>query len=301
MPDELFYNSGKSVVTCVMVFTAHKPHTANSKTFFGYFKDDGFEKRKNLGRIDARGKWKEIKDKWLDLYRSGDEVAGLSVKRHVSAKDEWCAEAYMVTQYSLLSRKMFEKTVRDYINYKIFYDRVNTDIVYNPILNKSFTLETNNWQWFNLGDKRLFTIKGSKTTKLSDLELNGIGDYPYVTTQAKNNGVCGFYNIYTENGGCFTIDSAVKGFCAWHEENFSASDHVEKLAPNFKCNNFIAMFIATVINLDQYRYNYGIKCNQTRIKNMKIKLPVDDKGNPDWLFMEDYIKSLPYSENLQEK
>ena len=30
-----------------------------------------------------------------------------------------------------------------------------------------------------------------------------------------------------------------------------------------------------------------------------IMLPVDDKNNPDWKFMEDYIKSLPYSSNLE--
>ena len=62
MPDELFYNSDKSVVTCIMVFTAHKPHPKGKETFFGYFKDDGFEKRKKLGRIDVHNKWGKIKE-----------------------------------------------------------------------------------------------------------------------------------------------------------------------------------------------------------------------------------------------
>lgn len=106
MPDELFYNSDKSVVTCVMVFTAHKPHPKGYKTFFGYYKDDGFEKRKKLGRIDVHGKWSAIKQEWLTLYRNRKEVAGKSVMHSVSAKDEWCAEAYMETQYGLLSKNM---------------------------------------------------------------------------------------------------------------------------------------------------------------------------------------------------
>ena len=29
-----------------------------------------------------------------------------------------------------------------------------------------------------------------------------------------------------------------------------------------------------------------------------IKLPVDTNGNPDWQYMEKYIKSLPYSKTL---
>lgn len=168
----------------------------------------------------------------------------------------------------------------------------------NPQSNNVLPLNIDTWQWFSLGDKKLFTIKGSKTTPLKELELSGRGDYPYITTQAKNNGVSGFYNMYTEKGGCFTIDSAVAGYCSWHEEDFSASDHVEKLIPNFPCNNYIAMFLTTIINLERYRYNYGLKCSQTRIKNMKVKLPVDSSGNPDWQYMEAYIKGLPYSSNL---
>lgn len=298
MPDELFYNSDKSVVTCVMVFIAHKPHPANQETFFGYFKDDGFEKRKNLGRVDVHGKWKKIKEEWLYLYRNNKECPGKSVMRGVTADDEWCAEAYMETRYEMLSKKCFEKSVRDYIGYRIYFNQVFSDIKYRPQSGDGFSLGIDNWQWFSLGDKKLFTIKGSKTTPLKELELSGSGDFPYITTQAKNNGVCGFYNIYTEKGGCFTIDSAVAGYCSWHEEDFSASDHVEKLIPNFSCNNYVAMFITTVINLERYRYNYGLKCSQTRIKKMKIRLPVDSDGNPDWQFMESYIKSLPYSANL---
>lgn len=298
MPDELFYNSDKSVVTCVMVFEAHIPHPRNYKTFFGYFKDDGHEKRKKLGRIDVHGKWNKIKDEWLSLYRNGDEVAGKSVKACVTAKDEWCAEAYMETDYKLLSKDKLEKSVRDYINYQIFYNRIISDIKYFPMQTCDIPLNTERWATFSLGDSKIFTIKGSKTTPIKELELSGVGEYPYITTQMTNNGVKGFYDYFTEEGNCFTIDSAVKGFCSWHEECFSASDHVEMLIPNFKCNNYIAMFLTTIINLEQYRYNYGIKCSQIRIKKMTIKLPVDAQGNPNWQFMEDYIKSLPYSANL---
>jgi len=35
-----------------------------------------------------------------------------------------------------------------------------------------------------------------------------------------------------------------------------------------------------------------------RLEGFKIKLPIDNKHNPDWEFMENYIKSLPYSSNL---
>lgn len=115
MPDDLFYPVG--VVTCIMVFEANKPN-AGKKTWFGYFKDDGFEKRKNLGRIDARNRYSDIKKRWLNVYLNNDEVPGLSVKKEVTAEDEWCAEAYMETDYSTLSDNDFEKKIKEYIAFK---------------------------------------------------------------------------------------------------------------------------------------------------------------------------------------
>lgn len=118
VPNELFYPVG--VVTCIMVFTAHIPHNSNEyyKTWFGYWKDDGFIKTKHLGRIDT-GSWNEIKESWLNLYHNRIEEAGLSVLQKVSAEDEWCAEAYMETDYEELTKEDFEAKVKDFVMFKI--------------------------------------------------------------------------------------------------------------------------------------------------------------------------------------
>ena len=158
-------------------------------------------------------------------------------------------------------------------------------------------LNTQDWKWFKYTE--LFRISGSKTTPLEELEAYGKGKYPYVTTQAVNNGVEGYYNYCTEKGGVLTVDSAVLGFCSYQENDFSASDHVEVLTPLFEMNRYIAIFLVTLINKEQYRYSYGRKCSQIKLRNSKIKLPVTPSGEPDWQFMEDYIKSLPYSKNLE--
>ncbi len=156
-------------------------------------------------------------------------------------------------------------------------------------------LQVGEWRPFKLNT--LVEIKGSQTTPLMELEMPGPGKYPYVTTQATNNGVGGFYNFHTEDGNCLTADSAVVGYCAYQREKFSASDHVEVLRPLFEMNQYIALFLTTVLNLEQHRYNYGRKCSQTRMKNAAIKLPTKNQ-QPDWGFMETYIKSLPHSASL---
>ncbi len=118
MPDELFHNSKVGVVTCIMVFTAHIPHPTSKKTWFGYWKDDGFIKVKNKGRIDARGTWDEIKKHWVNSYLNKEVIAGHSVMRAVAAGDEWCAEAYMETDYSELNQGKFMEVIKNYIAFQ---------------------------------------------------------------------------------------------------------------------------------------------------------------------------------------
>lgn len=121
MPDDLFYPVG--VVTCIMVFEANKPNIGR-KTWFGYFKDDGFEKRKHLGRIDARNRYTEIKQRWLQAYINEEQIPGLSVRREVTSEDEWCAEAYMETDYSTLCDSDFIKKMQEYAAFLVQNGRV---------------------------------------------------------------------------------------------------------------------------------------------------------------------------------
>lgn len=117
-PSEMFY-PGASAVACCMVFDLGKPHKdSNRETFFGYFKDDGFEKRKGVGRVDKKNRWEDIEAQWLDLYEHRTTKAGMSVTQKVSFNDEWCAEAYMETDYSTLNQDDFIKTIKNYIAHK---------------------------------------------------------------------------------------------------------------------------------------------------------------------------------------
>jgi len=121
MPNELFNNSKATVVTCVMIFTAHKPHPKNKETYFGYYKDDGFEKRKHLGRIDVYGKWEEILKKWKSYYidYNRKQEAGFTINKNITAKMEWCAEAYLETDYTNLNDDDFILELKKYASFKV--------------------------------------------------------------------------------------------------------------------------------------------------------------------------------------
>jgi type I restriction enzyme M protein len=121
MPDELFFNSKVGVVSCIMVFTAKRPHPEDYETYFGYYKNDGFVKRKTKGRVDLFNTWEDKKKEWKKYYRNKKNVAGLSVNKLVTAEDEWCAEAYMETSYDKLSFDDFEKSIKDFVFFKELY------------------------------------------------------------------------------------------------------------------------------------------------------------------------------------
>ncbi len=123
MPDDIFYPTGTNV--CVMVWEAHTPHDSKQETFFGYCKDDGFVKRKKLGRIDAFGKWKEIEQEWLNLYRNRDVADGLSARQCVKFEDEWLCEAYMKTDYTKLTQTDFQDTINSYLAYLVKNGGIN--------------------------------------------------------------------------------------------------------------------------------------------------------------------------------
>lgn len=115
MPDELFFNSNVGVISCIMVFTAHRPHQKSKESYFGYWKDDGFVKRKTKGRYDAFNKWQSIKENWIESYINKKSIPGLSIMKNVKADDEWCAEAYLETDYSKLSKDDFLKTLKSFV------------------------------------------------------------------------------------------------------------------------------------------------------------------------------------------
>lgn len=124
MPDDLFYPVG--VITVILVFRGNAPHQVGKKTFFGYFKDDGFLKVKNKGRIDQNDKWLAIKNNWLDVYKNRESIAGLSIMHEIKARDEWCAEAYMETDYSTFTQADFELVVKNYALFRLLGQEVSS-------------------------------------------------------------------------------------------------------------------------------------------------------------------------------
>lgn len=119
LPEELFANSKVNTVTCAIVITAGYPHPKHKKTWLGYCRDDGFVKRKNKGRIDAFHKWESIKNKWVTSFMNREVIPEFSVMQELKPNDEWCAEAYLQTDYDKLEEKDFLETVKNFFLFEL--------------------------------------------------------------------------------------------------------------------------------------------------------------------------------------
>lgn len=114
MPIDLFHNSKTHVVTCIMVFTAHRPHPSGKKTWFGYWRDDGFVKKRNLGRVDELGTWETIRQKWVNAFLNREVIEGFSLMHEVGPQDEWCIEAYLQADYETIRPGHLSRRAMDY-------------------------------------------------------------------------------------------------------------------------------------------------------------------------------------------
>ena len=173
---------------------------------------------------------------------------------------------------------------------------MNKDIIKSiePLLNEPTPeLNVDNWQKFKLSD--LFDINYGKF--ISDTK-DGTGSIPYITTTAENNGIGGYVDEPMYEGNCLTVasDGSV-GSCFYQEGPFATSNIVSTLKPkkDTKFNKYIAMFFIPIIELEKFRYGYGRKFSVERVRATVIKLPATPEGEPDYQFMEHYIKTLLHS------
>ena len=168
-----------------------------------------------------------------------------------------------------------------------------------PVKKISLDLADVKWKEFRYGD--LFDLSTEKFVSI--LAASKIpGPYPFISTGSVNNGIACYTSIgsaKTYPAGCITVASSGNAGEVFYQDNpFKVTNMVIILNPKFKINKFIGLFLTTLIRAEKYRYSYGRKAGLERIRESKVRLPIDKDGNPDWQFMEDYIKSLPYSASL---
>jgi len=168
------------------------------------------------------------------------------------------------------------------------YDGAAASFIHEP----SPSLKTTNWQPFKLSN--MFSLrKGKRLTKANMT----VGNIPFIGSTDSKNGITAMIGQTPIHEGN-TISVSYNGSVAeafYQPMPFWATDDVNVLYPNFDMTPAIALFLCTVIRQEKYRFNYGRKWHLERMGQSVIKLPTNQAGQPDWDFMGNYIKTLPFS------
>lgn len=160
------------------------------------------------------------------------------------------------------------------------------------------TMELNTEKWKEYSYSEIFEIHRGESVYLIDCEP---GTIPYASATAKNNGISAHIRLKNRSGNCIVVnyDGSI-GDAFYQPSAFFASEKVATLTlKNHALNKYIAMFLITLIKMERFRFSYGSKWTvNKRMPNSIIKLPAQDNGEPDFDYMERYIKSLPYSDSI---
>ena len=167
--------------------------------------------------------------------------------------------------------------------------------------NISADLGVDNWEPFLIKD--LFDVE----LATGDIKLDEVkeGDVPLISSGENNNGIAGYIDSFGDGiskmfpANRITVDMFCNAF--YQNEPFYAVSHgrVNILIPKFELTQSIGLFICTIIKQEKYKYSYGRAVYSEVAKNMEIMLPTVSPKMPDWAFMENYIKNLPYGDRIQ--
>lgn len=174
------------------------------------------------------------------------------------------------------------------------------------MLPQNHTLTVNTWREFELKD--LFSISRGHT--LTSDQKDNIGQIPCVNGSSENNGILCYLDESLQDMG-FALQPVpslslcrvgCSGATFVQEIPYYIADNAFCLLLKEQQSKYVYLFLSTILNKECYKYSYGRTISSVKYMQTKIMLPAilqsDGTYTPDWQFMEDYIKSLPYSRNI---
>ena len=155
-------------------------------------------------------------------------------------------------------------------------------------------------EWREFGIEEICEIKAGKRLTKADMQE---GNKPFIGSTDSNNGITNFVSNTnaSEDSNVLGVNyngSVVENF--YHKYKAIFSDDVKRLSfKDVEGNEYIYLFLKNVILKQKSKYQYAYKFNEKRLKRQKILLPINDKKEPDYAYMEQYIKNMKYKKIKQ--
>jgi hypothetical protein len=179
-------------------------------------------------------------------------------------------------------------------------------------------------KWAAFRYDEIFVIKkGYYNKKPPAAAADGEGCVPFIGASESNNGITSYHRLediegygrggeadptkstarklFAANAITVANNGASVGYAFFQPRAFTCSHDVNPLyLVDRDITPEIGLFICTLISMDRYRWSYGRKWRPSRMPHSIIRLPVGPDGKPDWDYMENYVRALPYSKTVVE-
>jgi len=314
LPHKTFSRSFANTRASIFLFKAHEPQN-NKKIFTCHIKEDGLETIVKKGRRDIKGKWEnELKPYWLNVIeKQGGDATCQWLKPSEHLDYQAPKKPFSITE------KEFKKAVLDYLLFENNIDKKdfekimletflyesNFDIESKRIkFNSSEHLHSFKWQEFKIGD--LFEkINLKKLNPLDSREFrvkekDELHPMPAVSSKVDNNGVMyyvGKNDYETTQNKIVIIDkgNVATGLVYYHEKEFAIlnSAYAITLKLNQLEKRNICLFFVVILQKAIFDFfDWYNKATWGKVKERKISLPVNNNGEINFEFMENFIKGI---------
>lgn len=154
-------------------------------------------------------------------------------------------------------------------------------------------LDTSGWKAFRIGE--LFEVLLAK----GDIQPKQVADgtIPLVSAGNEDNGIVSFIDAAGDGvsemfpAGCITVSMFGKAF--YQPECFYAVSHgrINVLRSKIEFSSIVGAFLAACLShVLGSKYDYATMCTQKKLVSEEIYLPVTSDGQPDWAWMEYYMR-----------
>lgn len=162
-------------------------------------------------------------------------------------------------------------------------------------------LGTTDWKEYKLGElfDKIYKAEAHVKNDIETYEHSDNDRLEFITRTDANNGCDCFVKQSDvrsiENGNAIIIGDTTSTIY-YQANKFVTGDHIVVCRAGW-INKYRALFIKSLLERERYRYSYGRAYKMDLIKSTTIKLPTKN-NQPDWDFMEKYIKGLPYGDRI---
>lgn len=164
-------------------------------------------------------------------------------------------------------------------------------------------VDTREWGEFRVGELFKTQMKGKKiqvptgaNVPMQDMIKDG--STPRITVTGVNNGVFGLYDYCGKNSTEYRvfrnfISVSFLGTVFYQEGEATLDMKVHCLQPNhITLNKYTGNFLVSAIKASLRESSYSDQISSTILPEMTIMLPKDKTGQPDWAYMEEYMRKV---------